>query len=145
MIKSKADICESANPQLGMGDEAEKIFINPHSTREGLDGEFAQFLDYLKGGKAKMGLTAEIEKAVEKARLHKEWEVEYMTWQAFEMDAKREGRAEGRAEGIISIGRRHGFDDNTIIEDMMSETGCSRAEAQKLLENYGREPEAVEA
>lgn len=79
MIKSKADICESANPQLGMGDEAEKIFINPHSTREGLDGEFAQFLDYLKGGKAQMGLTAEIEKAVEKARLHKEWEVEYLS------------------------------------------------------------------
>lgn len=61
-----------------------------------------------------------------------------MTWQAFEMDAKREGRAEGRAEGIIKSGRRHGFSDDIIIEDIMAELRYDLAYARKVMENYDR-------
>lgn len=76
---------------------------------------------------------------MEKARAHKEWEVEYMTWQAYEMDARREGRA----EGIIKSGRRHLFSDAVIIEDIMEETGCGYLDARKLLESYDKSKEAV--
>lgn len=121
-----------------MGDETEKIFVNPDSDREGLTKDFNAFLDYLNGKINEDNLVGEIERAVEKARMHKEWEVEYMTWQAFEMDARREGRAEGRAEGIIKSGRRHLFSDAVIIEDIMAETGCNYADAKKALEDYDR-------
>lgn len=86
-------------PEVSMGDDAEKIFINPVSDREGLDSGLNAFLDYLEGKKSADGLTDEIEEAVERARQHKEWEVEYMTWQAYQMDARREGQEEGRKEG----------------------------------------------
>lgn len=125
-------------PTLSMGDESEKIFVNPDSSREGLNDDFNAFLDYLHGKMSGNELVGEIEKAVEKARMHKEWEVEYMTWQAFEMDAKREGRAEGRAEGIIKSGRRHLLSDDVIIEDIMAEMDCNFASAKKILENYDR-------
>ena len=121
-------------PTLSIGDESEKIFVNSDSNREGLDEDFIAFLDYLHGKINKNELVEEIEKAVEKARMHKEWEVEYMTWQAFEMDAKREGRA----EGIIKSGRRHGFSDDIIIEDIMAELRCDLAYAKKVMENYDR-------
>lgn len=119
-------------PTLSMGDESEKIFVNPDSSREGLDDDFNAFLDYLHGKMSGNELVGEIEKAVEKARMHKEWEVEYMTWQAFEMDAKREGRA----EGIIKSGRRHLLSDDVIIEDIMAEMDCNFASAKKMLEKY---------
>mgnify|MGYP001028722425 FL=1 len=121
-------------PELIMGDETEKIFVNPDSDREGLSIDFNAFLDYLNGKINEDNLVGEIEREVEKARMHKEWEVEYMTWQAFEMDARREGRA----EGIIKSGRRHLFSDAVIIEDIMAETGCNYADAKKALEDYDR-------
>lgn len=124
-------------PELRLEDAAEKIFVNPDSRREGIDVDFHAFLDYLKGKKQmENSLVAEIEEAVKKARENKEWEVEYMSLQAFEMDIRREGRAEGRAEGIIKSGRRHAFSDEVILEDIMAETGYDYAEAKKALENY---------
>ena len=77
-----------------------------------------------------------------------------MTWKAYEMDARREGRAEGRAEGriegriegkaegIIQSGRRHRFSDEVIVEDIVAETGCDHAQAQKILQNYDKKREA---
>ena len=94
-------------PELALGDRAEKIFINPESRREGVDRELDAFLDYLQGKKTEEGLVGELEREVEKARKRKNWEVEYMTWQAYQMDARREGREEGLEEGRKE-GRREG-------------------------------------
>ena len=77
----------------------------------------------------------------EVARAHKEWEVEYMTWKAYEMDARREGRIEGRAEGIIRSGRRHRLSDEVIVEDIAAETGCEIVQAQKILQEYDKKQE----
>lgn len=89
----------------------------------------------------------------EVARAHKEWEVEYMTWKAYEMDARREGRIEGRregriegriegrAEGIIRSGRRHSLSDEMIVEDIAAETGCEIVQAQKILQEYDKKQE----
>lgn len=133
-------------PELGMGDASEKVFVNPESRRKGLDPQLNEFLDYLQGRVSAGGLVGEIEEAVERARKHAEWEIEYMTWQAFEMDARREGRAEGirqgRVKGIIKSGRRHFFSDEVIIEDLMAELGCAYVEAVELLEEFDTEPKA---
>ncbi len=76
-----------------------------------------------------------------------------MTWKAYEMDARREGRAEGRregriegrregrAEGIIRSGRRHRLSDEVIVEDIAAETGCEIVQAQKILQEYDKKQE----
>ena len=72
-----------------------------------------------------------------------------MTWKAYEMDARREGRIEGRregriegrAEGIIRSGRRHKLSDEVIVEDIAAETGCEIVQAQKILQEYDKKQE----
>lgn len=73
------------------------------------------FLDYIRDRKAEDTFTRELEQAVDRARLHKEWEVEYMNWRAYEMDlnidkriAREEGLQEGREEGLQK-GREEGL------------------------------------
>ena len=97
--------CE-ALPELLLGDGTKKIFVNPYGDRRGLAGDVVSFLDYIKDNLATDEFTGKLEQAVERARTHKEWEVEYMNWRAYEMDlnidkriAREEGREEGRAEG----------------------------------------------
>ncbi|MCI9613442.1 MAG: hypothetical protein HFH33_15775 [Eubacterium sp.] len=60
-----------------------------------------------------------------------------MTWKAYEMDARREGRA----EGIIRSGRRHSLSDEMIVEDIAAETGCEIVQAQKILQEYDKKQE----
>ena len=97
--------CE-AMPELLLGDETKKVFVNPYGNRKNLPEDVAKFLDYIRDDTAEDGFTRELEQAVERARDHKEWEVEYMNWRAYEMDlsidkriAREEGLAEGREEG----------------------------------------------
>ena len=97
--------CE-AMPELLVGDETKKVFVNPYGNRKNLPEDVAKFLDYIRDDTAEDGFTRELEQAVERARDHKEWEVEYMNWRAYEMDlsidkriAREEGLAEGREEG----------------------------------------------
>ena len=49
---------------------------------------------------------------------------------------RAEGRTEGRTEGIIKSGRRHGFSNEVIIEDIMAETGCSLQNAKEVLKHF---------
>lgn len=51
-------------------------------------------------------------------------------------EGRMEGRAEGRTEGIIKSGRRHGFSNEVIIEDIVAEVGCSLQNAKDALKNY---------
>ena len=113
-------------PELLLGDGTRKIFVNPHGDRKGLPGDVVSFLDYIKDHTAEDAFTGELEQAVEKARTHKEWEVEYMNWRAYEMDLNidkriareeglEEGREEGRREGREE-GRKEGLDEGRALE-----------------------------
>ena len=68
-----------------------------------------------------------------------------MTWKAYEMDARREGRIkgriEGRSEGIIRSGRRHRLSGEVIVGDIAAETGCEIVQAQKILQEYDKKQE----
>jgi predicted transposase/invertase (TIGR01784 family) len=107
-----------ALPELLLGDETEKIFVNPHGNRTGLPEEVTALLDYIRNNKATDALTRELDNAVQKVREHKEWEIEYMNWRAYEMDkniekriARAEGLSEGRAAGLaqgLEVGRSEG-------------------------------------
>ena len=132
--------CE-AMPELLLGDETKKVFVNPYGNRKNLPEDVAKFLDYIRDDTAEDGFTRELEQAVERARDHKEWEVEYMNWRAYEMDlsidkriAREEGLAEGRAEGqetarldAIRNMIRYGVPKERILNDY-SEEEYERAE-----------------
>ena len=127
--------CE-AMPELLLGDETRKIFVNPCGNREGLPEDVGRFLDYIRDRKVTDDFTRELDQAVAKARTHKEWEVEYMNWRAYEMDfkidkriAREEGREEGRAEGeykrlITQVCKKKskGLDPEEAADQLESET-----------------------
>lgn len=46
------------------------------------------------------------------------------------------GEARGMALGIIKTGRRHSLSDDEILDDLVSQTGCSMQEAEKLLRDF---------
>ena len=82
------------DPDLVLDDEATKVLINAKGSRDNLSMEMSAFLDFLKDGKGSSDFTDKLQGAVESAREHKEWEVEYMT---FRMKIQEE-----RAEAAIS-------------------------------------------
>jgi predicted transposase/invertase (TIGR01784 family) len=105
-IYSFENRCE-VMPELLLGDGAKKVFVNPDGSRESLSKEAVSLLDYIRDGKPTDAFTSELEQEVQNARTHKDWEVEYMQWRAYEMDVNRgmkRARAEGKTEGeLISL------------------------------------------
>lgn len=95
--------CEQKS-DLKLGDESVKVIVNADGNREGLPDKMSSFLDYLKKGLAKDSFTQKLEAAVETARRHEEWRVEYMTLLMRDQMMKEEGRKEGRAEGENLLG-----------------------------------------
>ena len=90
-----------------MGDETKRIFVNPFGNRKNLSDDVVGLLDYIRDNRPEDAFTEQLEQEVSKARRHKEWEVEYMNWRAYEMDlnidkriAREEGREEGREEVV---------------------------------------------
>lgn len=126
--------CE-AMPELLLEDGTRKIFVNPYGDCTGFPEDVVKFMTYIRENTAGDAFTEELDKAVEKARSHKEWEVEYMNWRAFEMDvsigkriAREEGLAEGRAEGqlkslinLVCKKKAKGFQVPEIAEQLESD------------------------
>lgn len=70
--------CEE-EPTLLLGDGTAKVVISAEGTLDDVSPEIAEFLEYLRTGTVKEGsLASRIDKAVQKARKHEEWKVEYM-------------------------------------------------------------------
>ncbi len=139
--------CE-AMPELLLGDDTKKIFVNPYGIREGLPDEVSRLLDYIKDNRVTDEFTKELDDAVAKARDHKEWEVEYMYWRAYEMDlnidkriAREEGREEGMAEGrareIVEMGLELGLSEDDILNKLQSKLEISLQAAQEYLKMFG--------
>ena len=93
-------------PELELGDEAYKIFVNPFGKTEGMTDSLKNFLNFLINGKADDSFTKSLEENVEKAKGSEEWRSEFMTL-AMKLDEEREiGREEGRAEGESNVRKR---------------------------------------
>ena len=87
------------SPELELGDEAYKIFVNPFGKTEGMTDSLKNFLNFLADGRADDSFTKSLEENVEKAKGSEEWRSEFMTL-AMKLDEEREaGRKEGREEG----------------------------------------------
>ena len=143
--------CE-AMPELLLGDETKKVFVNPYGNRKNLPEDVAKFLDYIRDDTAEDGFTRELEQAVERARDHKEWEVEYMNWRAYEMDlsidkriAREEGLAEGREEGReegLAEGREEGREEG-LAEGRAEGQETARLDAIRNMIRYGVPKERI--
>ena len=85
-----------------MRDEAVKVVINANGSRDNVSKELGAFLDFLLGKKNNGRLSNELDRAVSKAREHKEWRHEYMTLNMKLAEEREEGRIEGRFDEVIS-------------------------------------------
>ncbi len=111
-------------PFLRLGDETEKIFLNTRGTVEDADGELKNLLKYFDSLVPQDAFTKELDRAVEKAKEHREWRTEYMRMTAWEQDVRAEGRAEGKLINLINQIRRKiakGKTPEAIAEDLDEE------------------------
>ena len=87
-------------PELVLGDESTKIFLCAGGNADDVSDDMKDFLNWLtteQTGDSR--LVNELEKAVQKAKKHEEWKVEYMTLLMRDNEMREEGRKEGRKEG----------------------------------------------
>ena len=89
-------------PQLLLDDESTKIFLCAGGDADDVSSEMKEFLDWMvnrKKGESKF--VKSLDEALQKARNHEEWRLEYMTLLMRDDKMREEGRAEGRIESII--------------------------------------------
>lgn len=87
-------------PNIALGDETTKIFLNPHSEMDDVSPELANFLKFLIDGNPVDEFTERLVEAVETAKNNKMLEVEYMSYYANMQDEYNEGLKAGHNEGL---------------------------------------------
>ena len=88
------------NPALEMGDDVEKVFLNPGGIQGPVSDKLQDFLDYLATGKAHGELSRRLEDEVKMAQDNPVWEAEYTAYYLKLHDERKAAREEGREEGL---------------------------------------------
>lgn len=110
------------SPDLFLGDETTKVFINAAGKADDVSKEMKDFLDYLLGKGTKNDFTRRIEDEVNKARAHEEWKVEYMSLFLRDQEKRAEGREEKTRVVVINMLR-----NNEPIDKICNYTECDEA------------------
>lgn len=92
------NLCKE-RPQLGLGDEAAKIFLCAGGDADDVSEEMKDFLEWLTGKEGKSILVQNLENAVKAVKNKEEWRLEYMTLLMRDQEMMQKGREEGREEG----------------------------------------------
>lgn len=79
-------------PKLKLDDETRKIFLCAGGTADDVSDDMKDFLDWLIGKQGKSELVKALDNAVQKARNHEEWRLEYMTLLMRDQEMIRRGR-----------------------------------------------------
>ena len=79
-------------PELKLDDETRKIFLCAGGTADDVSDDMKDFLDWLIGKQGKSELVKALDNAVQKARNHEEWRLEYMTLLMRDQEMIRRGR-----------------------------------------------------
>lgn len=87
-------------PELALGDEAYKIFLNAGGNAEGISNGLTAFLRYIRTNEATDAFTEKLDGYVRKAVEHKEWRLEYMTLQQKYREEYEAGVEDGIEQGI---------------------------------------------
>ena len=88
-------------PELKLDDETRKIFLCAVGTADDVSDDMKDFLDWLIGKQGKSELVKALDNAVQKARNHEEWRLEYMTLLMRNQKMIRRVREEGLQEGRL--------------------------------------------
>ena len=124
-------------PDLELGDETTKVFVNPYGDTKWLTEEIKAFFGFLKEELTQSDLTKKLYEEVEKARENKEWRREYMAWiselEESKEEAREEGREEGREQVAISMLR-----DNMPISKIKLYSNLSESRILELQQNLER-------
>lgn len=121
-------------PELSMGDQATKIFLNTEGAEGSISAELKAFLDYIGGRNADGGFIRKLDAEVEKAKQNKEWRREYMTLFMRDQENIEKGREEGLAEGLAE-GRREG--GILTLIDLCKDMGFSREDTRaRILQKF---------
>ncbi len=97
------------------------------------------FLDFILTGKGNSSFTHRLEQAVETARTHKEWEVEYMTLYAKIQEERDEAAEEAAINQIIETCRKYHISEDNILNDIMTRFKLSKEEALDLINEYDKQ------
>ena len=134
-------------PELRLGDESCKIFLNSAGTLEDVSGDLKAFLSYVGGKKTENTFVQLLDKEVERVKRNEEWRREYMTLQMRDQEnlekgmeiglqkgraeGREEGREEGSAELILNMRR-----NNISLKKIAELTGKSEEWITDLLHRY---------
>ena len=148
--------CEQ-NPDLKLGDESVKVFVNTKGTVGDVSDTFKELLHFIDTSEIKdydSELVNDLKDALVDARKRTDWRGYYMTMKEYLTEATREaraeaitegraegreqGRAEGRAEGkaealdrYVKRSIKNGVDRGIIISDIMEDYDLSREAAEE--------------
>lgn len=121
---------------IALGDKTTKIFLNPHYKVECVSPGLANFLKFLTDGRPVDEYTERLVEAVEAARNNEYLNVEYMSMFAMQTDARREGREEGKAEGIVQTVKDFGGTVETAAQQLVKQSGMDMEKALETAKLY---------
>lgn len=93
-------------PDLNLGDETTKIFVNTKGNYGNTSEEFKELLRFIDTSEDRPydnDLANDLLSDLKKARNNEEWRHDYMTWRDYGNDCREEGRVEGREEGLVEV------------------------------------------
>lgn len=92
--------CCKELPEIALEDETTKIFLCAGGDADDVSPEMKEFLEWMVSGRqGKTELVRKLDDAVQQARNHEEWRLEYMTLLMRDNKMREEGREKGRLEG----------------------------------------------
>lgn len=90
-------------PELILGDDSTKIFLCAGGLADDVSDDMKDFLEWLTTGKTgRSKLVNNLDDAVQKAKDHEEWRVEYMTLLMRDQEMMKKGREEGILQGRLN-------------------------------------------
>ncbi len=93
------NICKEKD-SLTLKDGRTILFYNTKADKINVTDAVAEFLDYIETNKVSGDFSRRLNEEVSKARMNREWRVEYMKTLLHDYDVKEDGRQEGIAIGI---------------------------------------------
>lgn len=126
-------------PELPLGDETYKIFLNAKGVSQNVSAELQAFLEYVAGKQSDNQFVKRLEKAVAAAKKNKEWRHEFMTLYMRDRENIEKGREQGRQEATVRVYQELGMTRAATLEAVKRDFALSDAEAQKILKRYWKE------
>ncbi len=116
-------------PELALGDETQKIFLNTKGFFEDIRPELKRLLDFIDGRQPEDTFTQGLADAVDSVKTNEKWRISYMTLQEHYHEQFDEGFEQGRLREIVSMVR----DGDISMERGAERAGMSLKEFQKIM------------